>query len=233
MDIIIKNGVIKQKKEVQQNIYKDEYNFQSFHECRPGPYYDPRHVHQHIWRKPQLIPNFQGEQLQNSKTLKTTLDPPTTGLYCVICHCRRIAVRYSLGNKPMETLPAFKRSRVGDIVQNFKNIQIKRKKNSKLLWDRFYYLLHKKAIDKVHSFYLSLKAEVDRKVKITNKWRMLSERLTAPDIYYQINSFTSIRLKEKDMTLFQKFRYNNMNYKNDFLFVVKNDKFQENYAIVQ
>ena len=52
----------------------------------PGPYYDPHCTHVHIWKKKDLIDNFNGEQFHNIPYIQYTENKP--GLYCSVCHCR-------------------------------------------------------------------------------------------------------------------------------------------------
>ena len=52
----------------------------------PGPYYDPRGNHIHIWKGKKNIKNLNGEQNQNVKFIQFTYAKP--GYYCSICHAR-------------------------------------------------------------------------------------------------------------------------------------------------
>lgn len=58
----------------------------TYNSTSPGPYYDTKGIHLHIWKNRKNINNFNGEQNQNVKYIQFTEDRP--GHYCSICHAR-------------------------------------------------------------------------------------------------------------------------------------------------
>jgi len=52
----------------------------------PGPYFDPKSLHLHIWKNSKLIKNFQCEQKPSVPFIEYT--NVKTGLFCCICHIK-------------------------------------------------------------------------------------------------------------------------------------------------
>ena len=57
-----------------------------------GPYYDPQCFHIHIWKKKELIKNFQGEQRKNVEYIEHLEEK--SGFFCCICHERNKTTQF-------------------------------------------------------------------------------------------------------------------------------------------
>lgn len=233
MDIFIKNGVIKQREEVEQAIFKKNYDL-DYKSDSPGPYYDKYNNHCHVWKPVALIKNFKGEQNQSEiKYRKHIGEIPTRGLYCSICHIRLQGKGYDL-KKVLEipVQPYFKKRKAEeDLSKMLECVKITKRQNS-ILWDRLCILLQKSHISKYRRLYDALVDIKKQKEKILGKWQSLSKKLTEQFVYYQLNSLESVPLKISDMTPFQRFKYNNPNYRKTTSFIIHSNKFDTNYVTI-
>lgn len=232
MDIFIKNGVIKQREEVEQTIFKKSYDT-DYKNNTPGPYYDQYHNHCHIWKPASLIKNFKGEQNQSQIRYKKHDSIPARGLYCSICHMRLKGNGFDL-KKVLEipVQPYFKKRKAEDDLSNMlKSIKIT-KKLSSIMWDRFYILMQKQYIAKYRRLYDSLIDVKSQKDKILGKWANLTKKLTEPYVYYPLNSLRSVPMKLSDMTPYQRFKYNNPNYRSVTNFIISSNRFDSNYVTI-
>ncbi len=74
---------IKQKGEGPIKPHINTYNASS---QDPGPFYDPKDLHLHIWKKDSSIKNF--TSVQDPKSTHVQYTDYKKGLYCCICHCK-------------------------------------------------------------------------------------------------------------------------------------------------
>ena len=234
MDIFIKNGVIKQREDVEQTIFKKNYDT-DYRNDFPGPYCDNYHNHCHVWKPVALIKNFKGEQNQSElKYRKHTGEIPTRGLYCCICHICLKSKGYDL-KKVLEipVQPYFKKRKVEeDLSKMLYSVKIT-KRDSSILWDRLYILLQKIYISKYRRLYDALVDVKKQKDKILGKWHSLSKKLTEPYVYYPLNSLESVWMKPSEMTPFQRFKYNNPDYRKTTSFILHNNsKFDTDYVTI-
>ena len=58
-----------------------------------GPFYDPNDIHLHIWKSDKNIENFTSGQDPKIPYIQFTDFKP--GLYCSICHCRRLEYNFN------------------------------------------------------------------------------------------------------------------------------------------
>ena len=234
MDIFIKNGVIKQREEVEQTIFKKNYD-SDYRNDLPGPYYDNFHNHCHVWKPVALIKNFKGEQNQSElRYRKHTGEIPTRGLYCCICHLRLKGKGYDL-KKVLEVpvQPYFKKRKAEEDLSKMLECVKITKRDSSILWDRLYILLQKSHISKYRRLYDSLVDVKKQKNKIICKWQSLSKKLTEPYVYYQQNGLESVRMKLSEMTPYQRFKYNNPDYKKTTSFIIhNNNRFDTDYVTI-
>lgn len=232
MDIFIKNGVIKQREEVEQSIFKKNFDT-DYSSNIPGPYYDPYHNHCHIWKPVSLIKNFKGEQNQTSEKYKKYKEQPSQrGLYCSICHIGLKSKGYDLKNViciPSE--PYFKKRKAEfDLSRMLDSVKITKTNNN--LWDRLYIIVKTNHINKYKRLYSALIDIKKQKDRIVRKWEILCKKLLEPVVYYQLNAFNSIPVKLSEMTPFQKFKYNNPDYRKTTNFIIYSDKFTTNYVTI-
>lgn len=233
MDIFIKNGVIKKREEVEQNIFKKNYDT-DFDSNIPGPYYDLYNNHCHIWKSLALIKNFKGEQNQSEQKYRQhSGELPTKGLYCSICHFRLKSKGYDL-KKIIEIpqQPYFKKRKIEEELSKMLQCVKITKKDSTILWDRLYFLLQKSYICKYRRVYEAVLEIKKQSYKIQNKWHSLCLKLMEPYVYYQLSGLESIKIKMSEMTPFQRFKYKNLNYKKNTSFIIYNNKFETNYVTI-
>lgn len=233
MDIFIKNGIIKKREEVEQTIFKKNFDLE-YTDDLPGPYYDKFHNHCHVWKPVSLIKNFKGEQNQSEiKYRKHAGEIPTKGLYCSICHFRLKGNSYTLKQGlEVSVQPYFKKRKYEEDLSNMlKSVKITR--NNGIFWDRFYILLKNNHISKYRHLYDSIVKIKKQKNIIINKWVLLSKKLMEPYVYYSLTSFESVSLKISEMTPFQKFKYYHPNYRKDVSFIIRNNyKFNNDYVTI-
>jgi hypothetical protein len=233
MDIFIKNGVIKQREEVEQTIFKKNYDT-DYKSDFPGPYYDNCNNHCHIWKPVSLIKNFKGEQNQREqKYRKHTGELPTRGIYCSVCHLRLKSRGYDI-KKVLEipVQPYFKKRKVEEDLSKMLECFKITKRDSSIFWDRLYILLQKSHVHKYRRLYDAIVNVKQQKDKILNKWHTFSKKLTEPYVYYQLNGLESVPMKVSDMTPFQKFKYNNPDYRKTTSFIIRKNKFDTNYVTI-
>ena len=233
MDIFIKNGVIKQREEVQQTIFKPNYDT-DYKINKPGPYYDRYHTHCHAWKPVSLIKNFTGEQNQTEmKYRKHSGEIPTRGLYCSICHLKVKSKGYDLKKVLEIPTEAYykKRKSETDLSKMMECVKITRIQ-PKACWDRLYILVQKSYIKKYKNLYIALMDIKSKKDKIVGKWQSLTKKLIEPYVYYPINGLESVRMKISDMTPFQKFKYNNPDYRKTSSFIIYDSKFDSKYVTI-
>jgi hypothetical protein len=179
----------------------------------PGPYYDPRGNHIHIWKSKKNIKNLNGEQNQNVKFIQFTDDKP--GYYCSICHVRNknssIKWVHSL-EKPFD-IPEITKKCVmydkGSFVNNYLSfpptIEIKEKSSASpprcvRNWNKLMYkVLHVSKFDKVE---------------------------------YRISNSKVLFLWPWELTPYQKFKMKYPNHKNNNIFINNSNVFKENYAYI-
>lgn len=233
MEIFIKNGIIKKREEVEQTIFKKHYDT-DYNRDLAGPYYDPLNNHCHVWKPVSLIKNFKGEQSQSDPKYKKHTDKiPTRGLYCSICHFRLKSKGYDL-KKVIEipTEPFFKKRKVeDDLSKMLDKVKIRRIAPS-VSWNRLYFLLLKSHTEKYKRLYIATIDIKKQQDKILSKWHTFYIKLKEPDVFYPINCLESIKTKMSKMTPFQKFKYNNPDYKNTTQFIIHSNKFDKDYVTI-
>lgn len=232
MDIIIRNGVLKQESDVKTDIYKKDYK--DFDESIPGPYYDLTDTHLHQYKRVSLIKNFKGEQNPKQKKLQTHSMLPTKGEFCTICHKKYRFTRYNLSKDEIVTGEVYKkRTRETDELSTQFD-RLKLKKNSELLWDRFFYMIVKNRVEKVRKVYIEYLIIIQKMKKIINNWERFVTKLTAEPIYYPISSLKTIILKEWELTPFQRTKLEVPNYQQECSFIIrKTENYSSNYFMVE
>jgi hypothetical protein len=229
MDIFIKNGVIKKREQVQQNINKKAYDTE-FKPEEPGPYYDPYKNHCHVWKSVKLIQNFSGEQKQNELKIKKS-HIPARGIYCSICHIKLKSQRYNFSSDIPVCIPFKRRKEICDISDAMKKVKLS-KIPVNILWDRFYVMVEKANIEKYRRVYNSVLNILSKKKDILNRWSRLTKKLTEPFIYYQISAFNSIYIKLSEMTPYQIFRYKNPDYRVNNSFIIHDNNYDKDYVVI-
>ena len=233
MDIFIKNGVIKKKEEVMQDVYKKNFNTE-WDNKTPGPYYDPTASHVHVFKNVSLIKNFRGEQKPSeSKIKKCTTNRPTVGLFCTICHIRKTLPKYNLRHECFVIgTPYKKRKDENELVEQIKKLKIA-KRNTNVMWDRLYILVYKNHVAKYRNIYDSVIAIKTKEQNIIWKWSRFTSKLMETPVYYPLSPFKSILIKPSDMTNYQFLKYKYPNYKTEVDFIIYNNKFDTNYILIE
>jgi hypothetical protein len=154
-------------------------------------------------------------------------------MYCSICHLRLKSKQYDL--KKVIEIPVQsyfkKRKAEEDLCRVLDHIKIT-KKDSSIMWDRLYTLLHKSYISKYRRLYEAIIDIKTQKDNILGKWQSLSRKLTEPCVYYQLNALESVPMKLSEMTPFQRFKYKNPNYRKTTSFIIHTNKFETDYVTI-
>ena len=212
MDIIIRNGKIKldeskdlRTKQNDEGLLKKNYN-DSYNVMIPGPYYDLYDTHIHIWKPGNKICNFNGPQ--NPQSIKLVeLEHKKTDVYCTICHKLK---RYAHTNK--------NHIYSSNIINKIEQMQIVTKKNNvnieliynkwHKIYDRFYYKIKPKNIIQ----------DIKIKKKINNtRWYQICYKLLYKPEMYPISPIETKLIWPWNLTPYQKFKLNNLNYKDDII----------------
>ena len=179
-----------------------------------GPYYDPLSIHLHIWKSYKVIKNFIGEQNQNVEHVQFTNFKP--GTYCSICHKRNLSTGLIWDKRPNKHSS---------------------KRPSMSCENNIVPLLNLKELcSNLTEMNISKKFKTDAGVILSRWTNILSKALyilNNDKIVYPISKFKSLLLWPWEMTLYQKFKLGNINYRDSCIFI-KSDilNFCEDYATI-
>jgi hypothetical protein len=204
----------------------------------PGPYYDPDCAHIHIWKKVKLIQNFTCEQFHNVPYIQFTNKKP--GLYCSICHERRKQFQF----KWKENLKQFQfRQKVNikqiqfrckdDLDDSYEKPMIFNNKN-KYSKEDFLPPSSVKVFPKTAAKIPTSDHDINKKIL---NWERLVNRIFHSiyneKLIYPLSKYKSLYLWPWQLTVYQKFKLNNPEYKSSRVFVKSGlDKFKNNYTII-
>ena len=178
----------------------------------PGPYYDPVNNHIHIWKKDSLIPNFKSEQ--NPKSLYIEFTDYKKGTYCTICHIKNIKENFNWREEPDKDVD----SSIYEIKCSDEYIEPLKKGEYK-------------EFDNV----TTVEKPKDEKNPI-RYWEKLMRKvkyvINNDKIVYNVSTYRSLMLWPWEMTLYQKFKHNNKNYKNSCIFIDTDKKFRDKYVYI-
>jgi len=183
---------------------KSEYR--SFSDTEYGPYYDPIGVHLCTWKNNKLIKNFKCEQDPSSESVQFSRVKP--GLHCSICHKRKECRQFNWCEpvKPSRDC----QPGVNPVTNEYK----------------FTYPPVIKVVQR---------PKVSNAIPNWNKLMIKCIHAVYNDkIVYDISKFHSILLWPWQMTSYQKFRYNNPNYKKSVIFLESDmENFRDNYGVIE
>jgi len=255
MDIIIRNGVIQKKESEEIHEKKNEAgllkkNWDDYINNSPGPYYDPKNCHLHVYRKPQLIKNFIGPQEPTLRKL-ITLPFNNNDTFCAICHHKFENKFIFLSNKKRLIDDDYY-----DYKKNPKYIYKMHKDKStfyelitrynkyrkmKLLYNikykqTFKSFIHKYLmLTKQHTL-SNIKIDIEKHLitakEINFKFYKLVYKLIKKPIIYPISIHKNLLLWPWELTDYQKLRLNNSEYKKSPIFF-KTKKITSNYVIIE
>ena len=180
-------------------------DYLSFSDTEYGPYYDPIGVHLCTWKNNKLIKNFKCEQDPSSKNVQFSNVKP--GLHCSICHKRKECRQFNWC-EPIKPARAVDLQRLPDPQRDICTyppvITLHRQKVSNAIPN-----WSKLMIKCIHSIY--------------------NDKLV-----YCISKFHSVLLWPWQMTSYQKFRYNNPDYKKSVIFLDSDmENFRDNYGVIE
>jgi len=186
--------------------------YTSMKDVSEGPYYDPYAKHVHNWKRRKFIPNLIGPQKQNAEFIQFSDLKP--GLYCSICHAynnkRTMTWRPEpdanivVGTTIYKPGPQYSPEDFQKDVKYFPKIE----ENPVVVEEKY-------------------------SGKWTNLMIKVLHSMNNNKIVYQISMYKSLFLWPWEMTPYQKFRYNNPDYKKNKIFVKSDlDKFQTNYVYI-
>ena len=263
MDIVIRNGVIQQQESERiQDIMNEEgllkKDFKNYIKGVSGPYYDLAHSHICIPRKHYMIPNFIGPQDKTKIKLIKTDDFNKKISYCIICHSK---IKQNVSNfskrKQFYEEDEFERKNdpMNQLDKQFK--KIKMETNEKLIkkdvfhdldigmtklsvknktivkWTSFFIKMYKIKIYNynLHKYYDNYKYNQE---KIINKYYEMVYKLTKEPLLYPISIKETKLIYPWELTNYQKFRLNNLDYKSSEIFIQRsNYKITNNYVMIE
>ena len=210
---------------------------------KPGPYYDPCGIHTCIWKSHNNINNLIGPQNQNIDFVQLTNFIP--GTYCCICHKRNLLPQFTYENRP-------KSNKSNNKSNNKPNNKRDREPSRNELQSIPHFDLDEisKNLDDIctNNFNLDdirknlLQINISKKMKpntelVYSRWgKILSKVIhtfTCDKLVYPISKFSSLLLWPWQLTPYQKFRLNNMNYTDSCIFIKSDNlNFYENYATI-
>ena len=227
MDIIIRNGIIQNTEKEQKINIKTKKNWNNYNPSIPGPYYDPCQNHICVFRFPHQIKNFNGPQNNFSQKIIIT-EYLNNQKYCSICHKQYINEYKFLSNKKkfiddqyyqIKLVPTTNKYKFNNyykisISYIFKKY-IKRRKNANL--DEI----------KLEFFFIFQKRK-----KIIKNFYNLTYKLIKKPLFYPISSKQNKLIWPMDLSLYQKFKLNNPNYKKSCIFLTETP-INKNYIIIE
>ena len=255
MDIIIRNGVIQKKESEEIHEKKNEAgllkkNWDDYINNSPGPYYDPKNCHLHVYRKPQLIKNFIGPQNPTLKKL-ITLPFKENETFCAICHCKFESKFTFLSHK--------KRLIDDDYYDYIKNpiyiYKMNKAKSTfyelitrynkyhkmKLIYKIKYTQIFKTFINKylmltkqqnLFNIKINIETNFIKSKEINFKFYKLVYKLIKKPVVYPISIHKNIIKWPWELTDYQKLRLNNPDYKKSTIFF-NSKKITTNYVIIE
>ena len=261
MDIIIRNGVIQKKESEEIHAIKNEAgllkkNWEEYINNTPGPYYDPKNCHIHVYRKPQYIKNFIGPQDPNLKKL-VSLPFKQNETFCAICHIKFESkftflshkkklvddnyYNYKL-NQNTKKYTISKYERTYQILEQLFNSYLKLHKqqcifkinvdfNKFKLRDLFkkYIKLDKNKLS--YNLKYNIELELLKEKEINFKFYKIVYKLMYKQIIYPISIHRNLLLWPWELTSYQKLRLKDSEYKNSSIFFTYK-KITTNYVLI-
>jgi len=184
----------------------------------PGPYYDPRGNHLHIWKNKKTISNFTGEQNPNVNYVQFTNDK--NGYYCSICHIRNKSQPFKWVQSPEETV---------DIPECIKKHKIY--KSTDCITE--YISFPPRTCMEIETDLQKLNINCTRCIKNwTGLMFKVLHSIRFKKLEYKISNSKILYLWPWELTPYQKFKLNCPDYKKSKVFLTTVDRFTENYAYI-
>lgn len=179
----------------------------------PGPYYDPRGNHIHIWKGKKNIKNLNGEQNQNVKFIQFTYAKP--GYYCSICHARN-------KNSSIKWVHSFEKT--------FDTPEITKKC---VMYDKSSFVNNYLSFPPTIEIKEKTSASSPRCIRNWNKLLYKVMHVSKFDkLEYRISNSKVLFLWPWELTPYQKFKMKYPNHKNNIIFINNSNVFKENYAYI-
>lgn len=214
----------------------------------PGPYYDPQHLHVHVWKSSKHILNFIGPQDQCCSHVQYT--DIKDGLFCSICHCekKQTPFNFNIPNHVIKQKLSTRKARVETDTSNWKKIVAKLRytmiyKESVLPWRKN---MWRKLLPKINYMIIRNEAQfpwnisknqIEKKLnpEYKLKWNNIIKKLEYTSknqkLVYPLSKYKSLLLWPWQLTPYQKFKIAKPEYKESSIFInIK--KFQDDYAII-
>ena len=182
----------------------------------PGPYYDPNMLHVHIWKKPELIKNFESEQNPSVPFVEFTR--VKVGLFCCICHLKNSNYTFKWNRALYEE------------CEEEKEIYINRNGYSQIDYIKDPKIFPIVKID-VENFCKPDKRSVSNWARLLARAKFSIENRK---IIYPISNYKSLYLWPWEMTNYQKLTLKIPDYKKSVIFVKsQGDKFRSDYSYIE
>lgn len=260
MDIIIRNGIIEneESKRIREIKNKEgllKKDYKNYIKGIPGPYYDLLDCHLCVPRKYNEIINFTGPQNNKKIKLNDIKDFNKLVKYCTICH-KEIKSNPCFSSKRkifIEEDSFAKKVEINlDLQEEFKKIKITHEDNSNnnsdldlitsklnktsiniyTRWNNIYEKIQKNNIKyNMNLIFLNYKSLQQKNI---NRFYKIVYKLIKTPVFYPISSTETKIIWPWDLTIYQKFKLLNPDYKSTSIFSHrKNYKISENYVIIE
>jgi hypothetical protein len=180
-----------------------------------GPYYDPKSLHVHIWKREDLIKNFDSEQNPGEQFVEFT--NVKKGIFCCICHAKNKNYSFKWNTPIYEDQ--------GEIQEIFIN------RNCYSSQD---YIEKPKIYSTVR---IDSEIFIDTNKRCILNWTRLISKvnysLKFTKLIYPISICKSLYLWPWEMTNYQVLKLKNPDYKKSPIFIKNEvDKFRNNYSYI-
>jgi len=228
MDIIIRNGIIQKTEEKQKVNNKIKKNWNNYDPNIPGPYYDPCQNHICVFRFSHQIKNFNGPQ--NNFSEKIVINEYSTNQkYCSICHKQYINKYKFMSNK---------KNFIEDQYYQIKQVPISNECKFTNYYNKISIsYIFKKYIKKIKNTNLDeIKLEFffifQKRIKIIKNFYNLTYKLIKKPLLYPISLKQNKLIWPMELSLYQKLKLNNPNYKKSCIFLTET-QIKTNFIIIE
>lgn len=235
-------------------------DFSNYIKGVPGPYYDFLNCHICIPRKCNNIMNFFGPQKINKIKLLQTNNYNEKISYCSICHQemkpnpafsskRKVFIEEDIYERKRETNKIVKENEMNKVIQNFKKIKVTNYFEKQEILNKLTYNINNFSEININSINYwiiyfkkmqclfrtqNLKEYKLRYNRIIHNYYMFVYKLIKQPILYPISQTETRILWPWELTKYQKFRLNNMDYKNTAMFSHnRNKRINECFVMIE
>lgn len=232
MDIVIRNGVIQDEESQRVHTIKNEAgqlkkSFSDYIRNSPGPYYDFTNSHICIPRMYYEIKNFIGPQDPYLTKIVERKDFNKKAKYCSICHCLIIPNPAFSGRRKIFTDDDYFEKKKEDI-------DITKQMEKTTLNKETHISLNFPSKEESPVSFVETNFPNKKHYKIVHKYYQMVYKLLYSPILYPISIRETKLIWPWELTPYQKFRLENMNYKScSFYSHQESRKISDNYIMIE